>query len=48
MLMDPRPSQQHAGPLHTAALQLQQEVTRPMTRFEPTLLEKSGLERSPI
>ena len=34
MLMDPHPSQQHAG-LHHAVWQLQQEVTRLKARFKP-------------
>ena len=36
MLMDPHPSQEHVG-LQYAVWQLQQEVTRPRARFEPTL-----------
>ena len=43
MLMDPHPSQQHAG-LHHAVRQLQQEVTRPKTRFKPTLPKKSEVD----
>ena len=36
MLMDPHPSQQHAGLQH-AVLQPQQEVTRRQARFKPNL-----------
>ena len=43
MLMDPHPSRQHAG-LHNAVWQLQQEVTRPKARFEPTSPKKSGVD----
>ena len=42
MLMDPHPSQEHAG-LHHAVWQLQQEVTWLKARFKPTLPEKSGV-----
>ena len=40
MLMDPHPSQHHAG-LHYAVWQLQQEVNRPKARFKPIWPEKS-------
>ena len=43
MLIDPHPSQQHAG-LHHAVRQLQREVTRPKTRFTPTLPKKSEVD----
>ena len=43
MLMDPHPSQQHAG-LHHAVWQLQQEVTRPKARFKPTSPKKSEVD----
>ena len=43
MLMDPHPSQQHAG-LHHAVWQLQQEVTRLKARFKPTSPKKSGVD----
>ena len=48
LLMDPHPSQQHAGlhhvGLHHAVWQLQLEVTRPKARFKPTSSEKCGLD----
>lgn len=40
MLVDPYPSQQHAGLQH-AVFHLQLEVTRRKARFKPTLTEKS-------
>ena len=43
MLMDPYPSQQHAG-LHHTAWQPQQEVTRPKARFKPTSAGKPGVD----
>ena len=43
MLMDPDPSQQHAGFQH-AVWQLPQKVTRPKARFKPTLPMKSGVD----
>ena len=43
MLMDPHPSQQHAG-LHHAFWQLQQEATRLNARFEPASPKKSGVD----
>ena len=43
MLIDPHPSQQHAG-LHHAVRQLQQEVARPKARFKTTSLKQSGVD----
>ena len=40
MLVDPYPSQQHAGLQH-AVFHLQLEVTRRKARFKPALTEKS-------
>ena len=45
MLVDPYPSQQHAG-LNNAGKCLQQDVTRPKARFKPTSLKKSGVDIS--
>ena len=47
MLMDPRPSQRHAGP-QNSVLGLQQEVTRQKARFKPTLPDKSGVDGGAI
>ena len=47
MLMDPHPSQLHAGLQH-AALLAQHKVTRPKARFKPTSPEKSGLDEGEI
>ena len=43
MLMDPIPSQQHAGPQYKV-LQPQQEVAMSKARFEPTSPEKSVVD----
>ena len=43
MLMDPHPSQEHAGLQHVFS-QLQQEEARSKARFKPTLPEKSGVD----
>ena len=47
MLMDPHPTQQHAGLQH-AVWQLQQEVTRPNAKFKSSSPEKSGVDGWPI
>ena len=43
MLMDPYPSQQHAG-LHNAVWRPEEEVTRPKARFKPTSPNSSGVD----